>query len=412
MAVHKYFSTIAATLLGMSLVWAVDWPQFLGPNRDGSSPEKGLLTTWPAAGPKVLWKVDGGIGYSGIAVAGGKAITLVSRGGDELVLALDIASGKELWKTKSGPTFVEDQGSGPRSTPTIDGKRVYVQSASGPLLCLEADSGKIVWQVDLLKEFAAKNITWGLCASPLIVGDLVLAEPGGKGAGVAAFKKETGKPAWKLGDDGAAYASPVSVNVGGKPQVIFFTATGLLAVEPSAGKELWRVPWHTEYDCNIATPLPVGDQLFVSSGEKVGCALFKLGAAKPSTVWESKGAGSVMITYWANAVVQDKHLYGIAGEYNIKYPDLRCVNLSDGKQAWTQSKFGKANLTLADGHLFIATVDGDLVLAAATPKEYQEKARVKKLLNNDRFSTAPTIADKKLYLRDSKSIMCLDIAGK
>jgi outer membrane protein assembly factor BamB len=411
MAMHKYVAAIVTSLVGLSLVWAADWPQFLGPNRNGSSPETGLLTTWPADGPKVLWKVEGGIGYSGIAVAGGKAITLVSRGGDELVLALDTASGKELWKTKSGPTFVEDQGSGPRSTPTIDGKRVYVQSASGPLLCLEADSGKIVWQVDLLKEFAAKNITWGLCASPLIVGDLVLAEPGGKGAGVAAFNKDTGKLAWKLGDDSAAYASPISVMASGKPQVIFFTATGLLGVELT-GKELWRVPWHTDYDCNIATPLPIGDQLFVSSGEKVGCAMFKLGAAKPSVVWDSKGAGSVMITYWANGVVQDKHLYGIAGEYNVKNPDLRCIDIATGKQAWTQSQFGKGNPTLADGHLFINTVAGDLVLVAASPKSFQEKGRVKKLLSNDRFSAAPTIADKKLYLRDSKSILCLDIAGK
>jgi len=409
MSVHKYLAALAAAVLGSSLVWAGDWPQFLGPNRDGASPETGLLTTWPADGPKVLWKVDGGIGYSGIAVAGGKLYTLASRGNDELVLALDAKTGKELWKTKSGPTFVEDQGSGPRSTPTVDGKRVYVQSASGPLLCLDADSGKVLWQVDLLKEFGAKNITWGLCFSPLIVGDLVLAQPGAKGAGVAAFSYETGKLAWKLGDDVAAYASPIVVKVGGKPQAIFFTATGLLAVEPAAGKELWRVPWKTDYDCNIATPLPIGDQLFVSSGEKVGCTLFKLGTAKPAVVWESKGPKSVMITYWANAVVHDKHLFGIAGEYNVRNPDLRCVDATNGKQAWTQPEFGKANVTLADGHLFITTVAGDLVLVAASPKSFQEKARVKKLLNNDRFSTAPTIADKKLYLRDSKSIYCLDI---
>lgn len=417
--IHRILAATALLAITAAL-GAADWPQFLGPNRNGASAETGLLTTWPAEGPKVLWKVDGGVGYSGIAVAGGKAYTMANRGDDELTLALDTASGKELWKTRTGPAYQNDQGSGPRSTPTVEGKRVYVQSASGPLVCLDSENGKILWQHDLLKEFGGKNIEWGLSASPAIAGDLVLAEPGATGAGVAAFSKESGKLAWKTGDDKASYASPVLINAGGKSQAVFFTATGLLAVQPDSGKEIWRVNWHTDYDCNIATPLVIGDQLFVSSGEKVGCALLKVGTAKPTAVWESKGAGSVMITYWANAVVHDKHLYGLAGEYNVNM-DLRCVNLADGKQAWTQPKFGKANVTLADGHLFITTTykvpsganwAGDLVLVSATSKGFEEKSRVKKLLSNDRFATAPTIADKKLYLRDSKSIFCLDIAAK
>lgn len=402
---------LALALCGTASASAADWPQWMGPARNGASPETGLLTQWPTGGPKVLWKVPGGDGYSSLAVAGGKVFTLVMRGEDELVLALDAATGKELWKTRIAPAFKEEQGNGPRSTPAVDGKRVYVQSANGPLVCLDVENGKIAWQHDLLKEFSAKNIEWGLCASPLVDGDLVLAIPGGKGAGVAAFNKETGKLAWKTGDDKAAYSSPVIMNVGGKPQAIFFTAAGVLAVEPGTGTEFWRVPWKTAYDCNIATPLVIGDQLFVSSGEKVGCALLKpAGTAKPSVVWESKGPKSVMMTYWATAVAHDKYLYGMAGEYNVE-PDLRCVDLATGKQAWTQ-KFGKANFSLADGHLWVTTVAGDLVLVSATSKAYEEKGRVKKLLKNDRFSTAPVIADKKLYLRDSQNVFCLDISGK
>ena len=410
-ALRSCTCSLVALLAGSLLVVsAADWPQWMGPQRNGASPETGLLTTFPAGGPKVLWKVEGGEGMSGIAVAGGRAFTLVQRGKDELVLALDAATGKELWKKRTGPAWVEEQGDGPRSTPTVDGNFVYVQSATGPLLCLEAASGKVLWEHDILKEFSAKNISWAMSASPLIEGDLVLVIPGAKGAGVAAFHKTTGKVAWKTGDDKAAYASPVAVTLDGKRQAIFFTATGLLAVEAKSGKELWRVPWHTGYDCNIATPLVIGDRLFVSSGEKVGCALFTLSSDKPSVAWESKGNRSVMINYWATAVAHDKHLYGVAGEYNSPM-SLKCVDLASGKEQWNKERFGKASVTLADGQLWITTDAGDLVLVAASPKSYEEKARAK-LMTPYKYATMPTIADKKIYLRDQQNILCVDIAGK
>lgn len=391
-------------------LFAADWPQFLGPNRDGSSPETGLLTTWPKEGPKLLWKVEGGDGYSSMAVVGDRAYTLIQRGGDELAVALDVANGQEVWKHRTGPGYKNQYGDGPRSTPTIDGKRVYIQSASGPLVCLDTATGKPVWEVDLLKEFQTENITWGLSASPLVVDDLVLVLPGAKG-GAAALNKETGKVVWKAGTDKAAYASPVLAPAGTAQQAICFTAAGLMAVEPKTGRELWRVPWVTEYDVNIATPLVIGDRLFVSSGEKVGCALFKLGVqGPPEVVWQSKGARSVMINYWANAVVHGKHLYGFDGEFNIA-PNFKCVELDTGKAVWSQDRFGFGNLALADGHLWIVTSKGDLVLASATPAGFQEKGRVK-LLEPSRYATVPAIAGRKLFLRDLKHIYCLDIAGK
>jgi outer membrane protein assembly factor BamB len=403
---------LAALLFSASTVTlAADWPQWMGPERNGTSPETGLLTTFPPAGPKVLWKVEGGDGYSAVAVVGKRAVTMVQRGKDELVLALDAGTGQELWKVRCGPAYTNDFGNGPRATPAIDGKRVYVQAASGPFLCLDLEKGDILWQHHLLKEFNADNISWGLSASPLVVGDLVLAIPGGKGAAVVAFDKSNGKVLWKTGDDKAAYASPVVTTMNGMRQAIFFTANGLLAVQMNDGKELWRVPWLTEYDVNIATPLLIGDQLFVSSGEKVGCALFHLmGNEKPGLVWESRGPKSVMINYWANAVAFGKHLYGISGEYN-RSGDLNCVDLAAGKLAWSSSRFGLSSLTLADGHLFIVVKNGDLVVVPATPKGFEEKARVK-VLEDGRYATVPTIAGKRLFLRDRKNIVCLDIAGR
>jgi outer membrane protein assembly factor BamB len=239
-------------------------------------------------------------------------------------------------------------------------------------------------------------------------GEVVLAIPGGKGAGVAAFRKKTGELAWKTGDDKAAYASPIAVAVGGQTQFVFFTTPGLLAVN-AEGKELWRVPWHTEFDCNICTPLVVGDRLFVTSGEENGGAMYALSAGDaPSVVWESKGKKSVMLNYWANAVAHEGYLYGLSGEFSAKI-HLNCVDAATGKLMWSRQDFGKGAITLADGHLFITTKPGDLVLVRANPEKYEEKARITILGEN---RTSPTIAAKKMYLRDRKDIMCLDLAGK
>jgi outer membrane protein assembly factor BamB len=392
---------IAATSLQ-----AADWPNWMGPLRNGSSPETGLLTTWPADGPRVLWKVKGGDGYSSVAVAGGKAYTLVQRDGEEQVIALDAAKGTELWKRKIAPAYKNQYGDGPRSTPAIEGGFIYAQSVTGPLVCLKADSGDIVWERNLLKEFKAKNISWGLSASPVLDGDLVLAVPGGKGASVAAFHKKTGDVVWKSGNDQAGYASPVVATVGGQKQYIFFTGDALLAVTPDMGKELWRIPWVIEYKVNICTPLLMGDQLFVSTGEHEGCALYQLAASSaPKVVWESKGKKSVMANYWANSVAHEGHLYGLSGEFSDKI-HLNCVDLKTGKLIWSRKDFGKGAITLADGHLFMTTKAGDLVLVEANPKGYQEKARVKMLGDN---RTVPTIADGRMYLRDRQNILCVGV---
>ena len=386
---------------------AADWPHWLGPNYNGSSPETGLLVDWPSEGPKVLWKVPGGEGYSAIAIADKRAITMAQRDKQEWVLAFDAATGKELWKTPIAGFFKNNFGNGPRSTPTIEGKFVYVQSVSGPVVCLDAEKGTVIWQRDILKEFKTKNITWGLSASPLIDGDLVFVEPG-DGGGVAALNKKDGTVAWKTGQDNAAYATPVAVTVDGQRQVIFFTAEGLLGVTANTGKELWRIAWKIEYEVNICTPLIVGNKMFVGTGEHAGCALYELTKGPPKVVWESKGDKSVLTTYWANAVYHNGYLYGLSGEFDGRI-DLNCVDFATGKLVWSKAKFGKGAMTLAQGHLFMTTKPGDVVLISANPKNYQEKARIK-LLGQNR--TVPTLSDRRLYLRDLEFIYCLDIAAK
>ncbi len=396
-------------LLALAAVAGADWPHWMGPNDNGTSPETNLLTTWPKQGPKVLWKVKGGDGYSSVAVVGGRAYTLVQRANKEWAVALDVKDGKEVWATPIGPAYKNMFGDGPRSTPAVEGNRVYVQSVHGPVLCLDAGKGEVVWQKDLMKQFGGKNIDWGLSASPRIDGDVVLVIPGAPGASVAALHKSSGEIAWKAGDDKAAYASPAILKVGDTRQAIFFTANKLWAVDDATGRELWSVPWVIEYRVNICTPLVVGQRLFVSTGEKAGCAMFEPQAkGPPKVVWEKKGPKSTMLNYWANSVVHGKHLYGLSGEFD-KSIDLNCVDLDTGNLVWSQKKFGKGAITLAAGHLFITTKAGDLVLVEATPTAYREKARLVEYLGENR--TVPTISNGKMFLRDREHIYCLDITA-
>jgi outer membrane protein assembly factor BamB len=403
--------------LVLSVVWlagsspsalAADWPQWLGPHRNGSSSETGLLTQWPKEGPKVLWKVDGGEGYSSVAVAEGRAMTLVQKDGKEYVIALDAVKGTKLWEKQIGSLYKNSYGNGPRSTPTIDGKFAYVQSVSGPLVCLKVENGDIVWQHDLLKDFGGKNLTWGLSASPLVDGDLVIGVPGAPGAGVVAYEKKTGNLKWKSGSDPAAYATPAAVTVDGKKLVVVFNAFGLVGMEADNGNSVWRIAWKTEFDVNICTPLVIDHFLFVASGENVGSTLFDLGkAGKPEPVWQSLGKKGVMTTYWANAVHHQGYLYGLSGEFDKKI-DLNCVDVKTGKLMWSRKDFGKGAMTLADGHLWMSTKAGDLVVVHCNPKDYLEKARVPGFLGDNR--TVPTIANGRMYVRDLKHIFCLDIS--
>ncbi|MCS7168669.1 MAG: PQQ-binding-like beta-propeller repeat protein [Gemmatales bacterium] len=397
---------IFLALMTSSLLWSADWPHWLGPARNGSSPETKLLTQWPAQGPPLLWKVEGGEGYSSVVVAQGRAFTLVQRNDREIVLCLDAASGRTLWTYEIGPGFHNEYGSGPRSTPAVDGERVYVTSVNGPVLCLEAATGKVFWQRHLLKDFGAKQITWGMSASPLVEEDLVLVIPGAPTASVAALRKTDGTTVWSAGSDQAAYASPNIVNLEGHKIALFFTANGLHALDFYTGKILWQIPWKTDYGCNICTPLVIGDLVFIASGEQMGCAVFKVSPRQPQLLWESRGPRSVLKTYWANAVHHEGYLYGISGEFSGVL-SLNCVELRTGKLIWSEPRFGKAAITLADGHLFIVTKTGDLVLVEASPNGYREKARVKGLLGDNR--TVPTISDGRMYLRDRKNIYCLDL---
>jgi outer membrane protein assembly factor BamB len=379
------------------------WPQWRGPERDGLCRETGLLSKWPESGPKQLWQAPASVGYSDLAIVGGKVITLLQDDKDEAVVCWDATTGQELWRFKYPARYVDPQGSGPRSTPSIDGGRVFTVGARGMMHCLKLANGDMVWRHNLAEEFHGPVPHWGVSFSPLVEGDLVFANPGGpNGNSIVAFNKVTGDVVWKNLDDPPAYSSPVVATVEGKRQVIFLTQTGLVSVSPENGSLLWRFPWITRFDANIATPIVVGNYIFISSNYDRGCALVEVssgsdGSFQAQSVYEHNR----MRNHFSTCVYYQEHLYGFDDA------TLVCMNFRTGKIAWKNKDFQKGSLLIADGKLIILGESGKLALAEATPADYREISAFQ--FSRSRCWTAPVLADGKLYVRDEEKVVCYDL---
>ncbi|QDU31019.1 Quinohemoprotein alcohol dehydrogenase ADH IIB precursor [Anatilimnocola aggregata] len=388
-----------------------EWPQFLGPQRNGISAETGLLDAWPASGPQVVWRQPGGVGMSGLAISRGRVLTVIERAGKQQLIALSSADGKELWLTELAPAFRNAMGNGTRATPTIDGQRVFAFTGEGLLIAVDFVTGKQLWSKDTLRELDSPQAEYGMACSPLVVGDHVVVTAGTAKEAVAAFNKETGALAWKVGRGPAGYSSPALLNVGGKNQIVVFTGDAVLGLNPETGAQGWRFPYETDFACNIATPVAYKGQVFVSAGENHGSALLALKGTnagfEASEVWASQGPQSVLRTEWQTAILLGDHLYGfdnVGGAGPISH--LTCINAASGERVWQQTRFGKGNMIAADGKLFISTMNGELVIARAAPEKYEELGRME-VLGSTR--QAPALAGGLLYLRDDKEIVCLDV---
>jgi outer membrane protein assembly factor BamB len=390
-----------------------DWPQWRGPRREGVSAESDLLTAWPPGGPPVLWRVKGGEGYSSLAVADGRVTTLVQDGNGEAVVCWDADTGRELWRFPYPARYTTGNGSGPRSTPTVDGDRVYTVGATGLFHCLEAATGKQLWEHDLLRETGAANLQWGVSFSPLVHGDLVITNPGGKGGrSVVAFDKQDGKRVWQALDNPAGYSSPIAVTAGGIPQVIVFTGDALVSLAPDDGQLYWSYPWTTSFGVNAATPIffrarsgeRTLDYLFISSGYGKGCAVLKVvlegGRACVRMVYENNR----MRNHFSSSVRVGDHFYGLDEDR------LTCMEVRTGKVAWQERGFGKGALIAAGRHLLVLGETGTLALVEAAPDAYRELARFE--VFEGRCWTAPALAHGRLYLRDEKEVVCLDLRKK
>jgi outer membrane protein assembly factor BamB len=386
-----------------------DWPQWRGPRRDGISLETGLNFSWPGSGPKMLWEAPASEGYSGFAVAGGRAYLILQEQGNEAVVCWDAVTGEEKWRVRYPAHFTNMQGSGPRSTPTIDDGRVYTVGGTGVFLCLDAVTGNQFWRHDLLEEFNAGNLTWGVSFSPLVEGNLVLTHPGGsKGRSIVAFDKKTGDVVWTASASRASYSSPIAVTAAGRRQIIFFASNGPVGIAPEDGKLLWEYPYKNNTNVNAATPIAfsakvgdtVNDYVFVSCNYDKGGLLLKLTPEGDGTAARRVYETRRMSNHFATCVRLGDQLYGFSEKL------LVCMDVQTGKVRWNQRGFDKGSLTVADGKLIILGEYGRLAVAEPTPDEYREIASFQ--FSENKCWTVPVVADGRLYLRDEHRIACYD----
>jgi len=404
---------VALFLLSAMIVpaHADDWPQHLGPNRNGISAETGLIDDWPADGPKEVFRVPGGVGMSGLAISRGTLVTLVQKNEKQFVIALDARTGKSKWETPVSPAYTNGMGNGPRATPAIVGDHIFAFTGEGILVALEFQSGKIVWSQNVIKQLGGKIADYGMACSPIVVNDVVIVTAGSSKGTVAAFVKQTGELAWTVGSDPAGYSSPALLKIAGKDQLVTYTGSSVLGIDSKTGVRLWRYPYVTDYECNIATPLAIDGQVFISSGENHGCALLAL---KPNgdkfdvtVTWASQGSKSVLRNEWQTSLLIDGSLYGFDnGGSAGPLTHLACIDAKTGDRQWQQIRFGKGNGIAADGKMLISTMKGEFVLVRANPEEFQEIGRTTVI---GKTRQAPALADGLVYLRDDENIVCLDL---
>jgi outer membrane protein assembly factor BamB len=416
-------AALAATLAASGLR-ADDWPQWLGPQRDGVWRETGILETLPATGLKVRWRVGVGLGYSGPVVAGGRVyVTDRQRSPQEVerVLCLEEESGRPLW-THAYPCSYRGVGyaSGPRASPTVYQGKVYTLGATGHLFCLDAAGGQVLWKKDLAKEYKARPPRYGMSAAPLVEGGLLIVCAGGEPyASVVAFNKHTGQEVWRALPDRPSYSAPVAITFGGKRQVIVWTGDSITSLDPTSGKPYWQVPFILgRAPLALATPVLHGDFLLVVSFEN-GTKLLKLDRARPaaSVVWETRlRPNSLMGT----PLFREGHFY-VADNYG----EFQCIDATTGKRVWGtrkptgQTQWGESvHLTPNGNRIFLFNDRGQLIVARLSPAGYDELSRVDLIeptvgAKEERAVAwaHPAYANKHILVRNDKELLRASLAA-
>ena len=401
----------AALLILAGPAAADDWRFFRGPNCNGVSTETGWTCQWPQAGPKVAWRADVGIGASSVVVAGDRVLTMGSRKqqNEELVWCLDARSGKTLWQYTYPSQFDARQfEGGPASTPTADGRFAYALGYLGHVHCLNLEDGRVEWRKHLVDDFGGRYSSWKYAGSPLVTEELVIFDTGADGNSTVALDKTTGRKVWGAGNDLAGYSTPIPFEHAGGPGVLVFKARAMVAHDLATGRELWRIDWRTNYDCNASTPTVLGDKLFISTGyggHRARGALFQLGEGEPRQIWMNQDLETKM----NSAVVHESHVYCVSERASGQ---LMCFDLHDGAIAWFESSFAKyGTLMIADGKLIVLDEKGDLVIVDAAPAGYRELARAKVL--DGRSWVMPVLANGHIYTKNNAGkIVCLDVRAE
>ncbi len=401
----RFLPLLAVLLWGARSASANDWPEILGPKRRGVSQETGWNVDWNTKEPPLLWKAELGNGAASCAVAGGRVFTMGSNkaANTESVICLDAATGKEVWRqTYDCEADAANWTGGPAATPVVDADRVYTLSFRGQLFCWNTVDGIKVWELNLETAFKGIMPRWGWAGSPLVVGNMLVVEPGGNGSSRAAVDKLTGKVFWQSGTDPAAYASPVIFSSPSLRGVALFNASGLVGVNPRDGTELFRHPWKTSVDVNASTPMHRNGQFFIGSGYGSGIAMFD---AKAGMVWSNK---ELMLQFQSPVLFGD-HLYFVSGEAKASAM-LQCLEWDTGRIAWSQRVGSERGQTIiAGGKLIVVTQQGEVILADASPTGYKERGRFQPLPAE--VYGSPAVSDRRLFIRNNRGrLVCMDLS--
>ncbi len=437
----RFVSTLCLILTFSTPLIADDWPQWMGPSRDGIWRESDIMQKFPVGGPKVLWRMKVGAGYSGPAIADGKVFIAdrilapnsknhsekafpqrpkTSIAGSERVLCFDQATGKELWKHEYDCPYSISYPSGPRCAPQVKDGKVDTLGAEGHLYCLEAASGKVLWNHDLMKEYKTQSCLWGHAAHPLIDGQKLICLVGGQGSAVVAFDKDTGKELWRsLTASQIGYCPPVIEKLGNQRVLLIWHADAAAGLDPETGKELWSQKIATYQGMSIAMPRVWENKVIYTAYPQVCLLLDPVTSAEPKTVW--KGDRTLgLFSVFSTPVVDNGYIYGSSTSGK-----LVCINAATGERKWETYKHlnnkrqasAEFFLTRQGDRYFLFTEFGDLIIAKLSPAGYEEVDKVNLLpptawaFGRDVLWCSPAFAGKCMFVRNDNELVCVSLAA-
>ncbi|MCB1042048.1 MAG: PQQ-like beta-propeller repeat protein [Acidobacteria bacterium] len=379
-----------------------DWPQFRGPNRNGMSVETSLQSSWAPEGPKEVWRQPLGEGYSAICRVGDRLYTMYAAENDgkaeEMAVALDAATGTEIWRTPLCERYDTEFGNGPRSTPTVVGDKLYVLTARGDLAALKTEDGSVVWQFSAPEKLGSSIPGWGYSTSPVVDGSTVIVDLGGtESRATCGIDASSGDIKWHYDSGRAMYNSLLPIEVDGKQQFVTVYLGKLVGISPQ-GEELWQHPW-PQAETHAMPVLIPPNRIFASGVEGAGAAVVELNGNEPKEIWKSP----VMRNHFSTSIYYADHIFGFDNA------TLKCISATDGSLAWAKRGFGKGSMIMANGQIYLLSDRGALVLFDATKDGFQQKGKVQAL--QGRCWTAPSLSHGRLYLRNHEEVVCYDISS-
>jgi outer membrane protein assembly factor BamB len=393
-----------------SILLAQDWPQILGPNRNGIYSGPDIVSSFPRTGPPPLWKRDVGAGFAGPAVAGERLILFHRVKGRETVEAMAAGTGKTIWTFDYPTSYRDDFGfdEGPRAVPVIAAGRVFTHGADGMLHGIDLATGTMLWSVDTRKVYDAPKGYFGVASAPVVDGPRVLVNVGGTKGGIVAFDAASGKPIWTATSDEPSYSAPIVADIGGQHTGVFFTRTGLVAVDPGSGKVLYQHRWRARMaaSVNAATPIVSGTRIFLSSSYGTGAVLLQVANNSVTPIWSGDES---MSNHYSTSVLKDGYLYGFDGRQEFGQA-LRCVELATGKVMWNVDGFGAGTLIIAGDTLVITRESGELALAPVSPKAFRFNARAQ--VTKGVVRAYPALANGRYYVRNEYQLSAFDLTRR